>query len=178
MVGLERGTVELVSDRESWTRDFEAEATRLRAIVDNRLCEIEHVGSTAVEGLAAKPIVDMVGVVDSLDLANALIPALEAEGYTHRPNDEVDDRVFLAKGAETDRTHYLSLTTRDSDTHRELTAFRDHLRENSDVAATYESVKRDLAARYPDDRAAYTREKSAFVESVTERALLSEEPTD
>lgn len=171
MVGLERGTVELEPHRSEWKTAYESEADRLRRVVGDRIREFEHVGSTAVDGLPAKPIIDVLGLVDSLETARDLVPVLENHGYERRPNDDVEDRVFLAKGPETDRTHYLSLTTPDSDTHREQLAFRDYLRANPDIAREYGTLKRELAAQYPDERATYTAEKSDFVESALEDAL-------
>ncbi|WP_290809953.1 GrpB family protein [Halovivax sp.] len=170
MVGLERGTIELVSDRREWVEAYEAEVDRLHSLLGDRVIEFDHVGSTAVEGRTAKPIVDVCGLVESLDAARELIPILEDHGYEHRPTDDVDDRVFLANGPRSRRTHHLSLTTPNSDTHREQLAFRDYLRANPDVATEYEELKRELAERYPNDRARYTEEKSAFVGSALERA--------
>lgn len=171
MVGLERGTVELREYRPEWKRRYEAEVEQLEAVAGDRLLDFEHVGSTAVEGLAAKPILDLVAVVDDLDDADDLIPVLEAEGYEHRPNDGVPDRLFFAKGPRTNRTHYLSVCERESECYREQVAFRDYLRDHPEVAAEYESLKRDLAAAHADDRDAYTAGKEAFVERVLERAL-------
>lgn len=171
MVGLERGTVELREYDPAWKRRYEAEVERLVSVVGDRLLDFEHVGSTAVEGLAAKPILDLVAVVDDLGDADDLIPVLEAEGYEHRPNDGVPDRLFFAKGPRTNRTHYLSVCERGSDPYREQVAFRDYLRDHPEVAAEYESLKRDLADAHADDRDAYTAGKEAFVERVLERAL-------
>lgn len=171
MVGLERGTVELVPYRPEWADRYEAEIERLEAIAGDRLLDFEHVGSTAVEGLSAKPIIDLLAVVADLDDVADLLAVLEAHGYEHRPNDDVDGRVFLAKGPKTDRTHYLSLVEREGEVYREQVAFRDYLREHPDVAAEYGRLKRELAAEYPDDRANYTAAKSEFVERVLRRAL-------
>src|SRR6056297_374696 len=126
MVGLERGTVELESSRKEWPNAYESEVTRLRECVGDRIREFEHVGSTAVDGLPAKPVIDVLGLVDDLETGRELVPILEDHGYDYRPNDAVDDRLFLAKGPETERTHYLSLTTPGSATHREQVAFRDY----------------------------------------------------
>lgn len=170
-VGLERGTVELRPHRPEWERRYEAEVERLRAVAGDRLLDFEHVGSTAVEGLAAKPIIDLLAVVADLDAAADLAPVLEAHGYEYRPNDGVGGRLFFAKGPRTDRTHYLSLCERDGECYRETVAFRDYLRENPEVAAEYESLKRELAADHPDDRDAYTAKKGEFVERVLAEAL-------
>lgn len=171
MVGLERGTVELSPYRAEWIQRYEEEVDRLQSILGDRVLDFEHVGSTAVEGLAAKPIVDLLAVVEDLDDGADLLPILETHGYEYRPNDDVPDRLFLAKGPRTNRTHYLSLTERDSDCYREQIAFRDYLRANDDITAEYESLKRELAANYPDDRDSYTEEKNEFIERVLSDAL-------
>lgn len=171
MVGVKRGTVELSPYQPEWKRRYEAEVERLQSVAGDRLHDFEHVGSTAVEGLAAKPIIDMLAVVEDAADAAALVPVLEERGYEHRPNDGVPDREFLAKGPRANRTHYLSLVERDGDRYREQVAFRDYLRSHSGVAAEYAELKRTLAEEYPDDRSAYTQRKGAFVERVLERAL-------
>lgn len=171
MVGLERGTVEIEDHREAWHREYEAEVERLQSIAGDRLRDFEHVGSTAVRGLAAKPVIDLAAVVADLDVARELVPVLEDAGYEHRPDTGVPDRVFLAKGPRAERTHYLSLAERDSEYLREALAFRDHLRENPETRREYEALKRELAAANPEDRAAYTEAKSEFVERVLARAL-------
>ncbi|WP_135854584.1 GrpB family protein [Halorussus salinus] len=171
MVGLERGTVELSPYCPEWKRRYEAEVERLRSVASDRLLDFEHVGSTAVEGLAAKPVIDLLAVVGSLDEAADLVTTLEAHGYEYRPEDGVADRLFFAKGPRTNRTHYLSLCERDSECYREAIAFRDHLRANAEVAAEYEARKRELADAHPDDRDAYTAAKTEFVERVLADAL-------
>lgn len=172
-MGLERGTVALVDYRPEWRASYEREVGRLESPFSDDLREFEHVGSTAVPGLAAKPVVDVLAV---LDPGAALDPpdrrrALRARGYERRPDDGVEGRAFFAKGPRTDRTHYLSVTHAGSAVHVDQVAFRDYLRDNPGVAEAYGSLKRDLAATYPDDRAAYTEAKSRFVEDALERAL-------
>lgn len=171
MVGLERGTVELSPYRDEWKRRYEEEVERLRSVAGDRLLGFEHVGSTAVEGLAAKPIIDLLAVVADLDAATDLVPILEDHGYEYRPNDGVAGRLFLAKGPWSNRTHYLSVCEQDGECYRETVAFRDYLREHPDAAAEYEALKRDLADAHADDRDTYTARKSEFVERVLAEAL-------
>jgi GrpB-like predicted nucleotidyltransferase (UPF0157 family) len=171
MVGLERGTVELELYDPTWREAYETEVERLRGLVGGRVRSFEHVGSTAVEGLPAKPVIDLLAVVADLEESDDLVAVLQSNGYEHRPNDDVPDRVFLAKGPRENRTHYLSLVKRGSDCYREQVAFRDYLRDNPTVAETYAARKRELAAESPDDRESYTAGKSAFVERVLEAAL-------
>lgn len=172
MIGLERGTVELREHRPEWKDLYESEVERLRSIVGD--CAFEHIGSTAIEGVAAKPIIDLLAVVPDSGEAKALIPVLEEHGYEYRPNAAGTDRLFFAKGPPTNRTHYLSVTEQGSDFHTEKLAFREHLRRHPDVAAEYEALKRSLAADYPDDRTAYTRRKGPFIETVLQKALRDE----
>jgi GrpB-like predicted nucleotidyltransferase (UPF0157 family) len=171
MVGLERGTVQLEAHRPEWKARYEAEVERLESVAGERFLDYGHVGSTAVERLAAKPVIDLIAVVADIDEATDLVPVLEDAGYSHRPNDDVDDRHFFAKGPQTNRTHYLSVCERASDCYREQVAFREYLRSNPEVAGEYERLKRELADRFPDDRDAYTERKSEFVERVLARAM-------
>lgn len=172
MVGLERGTVALEPHQSEWKRRYEREVERLESIAGDRCHGYEHIGSTAVEGLAAKLVIDLLAVVDDLsDARTTLVPMLEKHGYEHRPDGDVRGRLFLAKGPRTNRTHYLSLTERDSDFYAEKLAFRDHLREHPDTATEYESLKRELAEKHPHDRNTYTERKGVFIERVLERAM-------
>jgi GrpB-like predicted nucleotidyltransferase (UPF0157 family) len=134
------------------------------------LLDFEHIGSTAIEGMAAKPIIDLLAVVENLETAGKLLPVLEEHEYTYRGT--VRNRLFLVKGSEANHTHYLSLTERDNDFYARTIAFRDYLRTHPAVAAEYEELKRELARKYPERRNEYTEEKGDFIEGVLERAEL------
>lgn len=166
MIGLERGTVELVPYRPGWASLADEELGRLADRLGDGVVERHHVGSTAIEGMAAKPVIDLLAVVESIDEPSAYVSALEGIGYEYRENDTRVDRLFFAKGPPEDRRYYLSVTERGSPCHREQLAFRDRLRDDDALAAEYEALKRELAAAHPDDRASYTDGKSDFVESV------------
>ncbi|KAB1192217.1 hypothetical protein GJR96_01665 [Haloferax sp. MBLA0076] len=165
-LGLARGTVELVSHNPAWYDAYEREVDRLRPRLGPNVLGFEHVGSTAVPGLAAKPIVDMLVLVADLGETGEVARVLADAGYEERLNDEVPDRRFFAHGPPSRRTHYLSVTERGSDCHREQVVFRDALRSNPDLAAEYEQKKRALADAHPDDRESYTDAKAKFVQSV------------
>ncbi|WP_424008135.1 GrpB family protein [Haloferax denitrificans] len=181
-LGLARGTVELVAHDPRWREAYEREVERLRPRLDSDDAgsggsdadgvRFEHVGSTAVPGLAAKPIVDLLVLVSDRDDAGDIARTLEAAGYEERP-DDVPDRRFFVRGPPDRRTHYLSLTEVGSDCHREQVAFRDALRADDDLAAEYERRKRRLAEAHPDERSQYTAAKSSFVESVLGDVLYS-----
>ncbi|SDJ88246.1 GrpB domain, predicted nucleotidyltransferase, UPF0157 family [Halovenus aranensis] len=170
MIGLERGRVELVPHDERWARLFEREADRLRSVLTDGVVTIEHVGSTAIAGVPAKPIIDILVVAETVGDRETWSRDLDALGYTFRPNDAVEDRHFFAKGPEDDRTHYLSITEAGSKTHTEQLAFRDYLREHPREARRYARVKAELAERFAEDRATYTESKSGFVRAILEQA--------
>ncbi|MDS0240659.1 MULTISPECIES: GrpB family protein [unclassified Haloferax] len=180
-LGLARGTVELLAHDPRWREAYEREVERLRPRLDSDDAgsggsdadgvRFEHVGSTAVPGLAAKPIVDLLVLVSDRDEAGGVVRSLEAAGYEERP-DDVPDRRFFVRGPPERRTHYLSLTELGSDCHREQVAFRDALRADDGLAAEYERRKRKLAEAYPDERSRYTAAKSSFVESVLDDSLV------
>jgi GrpB-like predicted nucleotidyltransferase (UPF0157 family) len=157
-----------------WNRLYELEVKRLQSITGVHFLDFEHIGSTAIEGMPAKPIIDLLVIVENVEAARDILPILEENGYEYRPNDDAQGRLFFAKGPRTNRTHYLSLTERDSDFYEEKIVFRDYLREYTDVADEYANLKRELANEYPDNRDRYTTEKGEFVENVLKRAMDDE----
>ncbi|OVE85945.1 GrpB family protein [Natronolimnobius baerhuensis] len=174
MIGLARGTVELCEYHAEWKHRYEDERARLEAIAGEHINSIEHVGSTAIEGMPAKPVIDMLATVDEPESADALRPLLEENGYEYRPTDDVAGRLFFAKGPQTNRTHYLSVTERESTVSEETLVFRDYMRTHPVAAAEYAALKRELAATYPADRESYTDAKSTFVAAVLECAMNGE----
>ncbi|MGN6372234.1 MAG: GrpB family protein [Solirubrobacteraceae bacterium] len=158
--GGQDALVEIVEYDETWPAAFEAERTRLAPLLEG--AEIHHFGSTAVPGLAAKPVVDMIALVNDLD---ALIPGLVERGGYQFPvafNKTLPRRRFLCYPTAAHRTHHLHLVDDPDELTRRL-RFRDRLRADPALAVEYATLKRDLAARYRDDREAYTDSKAPFV---------------
>ncbi len=177
-----REEVAIVPYDPRWPALFEEEKARLLARLPRDLVRrIEHFGSTAVPGLAAKPIVDMlVEVADLAETRARIVPVLEAEGYEHfwRPTHGEDGPPFYAWFIRRDpatgaRTHHIHMVEREFAEHWDRLAFRDWLRARPDVAAEYETLKRRLAGASPADRVAYTRGKTEFIVRETERAKRS-----
>ncbi len=167
-IGLQRGSVKLVPHDPNWSYEFEQEVTRLRAILPEDLGPFEHVGSTSIPGIPAKPIIDfMVGVADArrgLELESILNSA----GYEHRSNGDNIDRVLFVLGPESCRTHHFSFVTLGSPQWLNSLGFRDVLRNDPSLAARYAELKKKLAKKYSDNRNSYTREKEPFFEEVFE----------
>ncbi len=168
--------VALVPYDDRWPVAFRAERDHLLADLPAGIVRrIEHFGSTAVPGLAAKPIVDMlVEVADLADVRQRVAPLLEAQGYDYfwRPTAGEDTPPFYAWFIRRDRasgarTHHIHMVEASFREHWDRLLFRDYLRAQEMAAREYEKLKYDLAARFPRDRVAYTRGKSAFIENIT-----------
>lgn len=162
----------LVDYDPTWAGQFAGIARRVRAaFAGGPAIAVEHIGSTAVRGLGAKPILDIDVVVPSHMDAPDAIARLAALGYTHQGNLGIAGREAFECPPGT-VPHHLYLCARDSAEYRRHTAFRDYLRNHWDEAKRYEALKRDLAAQFPTDRAAYSAGKSEFVEAVLLKASV------
>jgi GrpB-like predicted nucleotidyltransferase (UPF0157 family) len=163
--------VVLVPYDPAWPGRFEAERQSLEGALDGWIYGgIEHVGSTAVPGLAAKPIIDIMVGVRSLQEARGAFPEVAALGYLCSPYNG-DIMHWFCKPSVAMRTRHLYLMEHGDREWRAHIAFRDHLRDHPESARAYESLKRDLAARFHDHREAYTRAKGDFVAEVVARAI-------
>jgi GrpB-like predicted nucleotidyltransferase (UPF0157 family) len=166
MIGLAKDTVQVVPWQPCWADSFLQEATRLHSALGSAIGQIEHVGSTSIPGMIAKPIIDMLAAVGRLSLADALIPALERLGYEYRPDNPIPGRVFFALGPRTNRTHHLSLAEIGSDFWQEHIAFRDYLLANRGAAEEYAALKQRLAGQFAHDRPSYTVAKKEFISRI------------
>lgn len=165
-LGLERGTVRLVAYDERWPALFEHAADGLARALGPHAISINHVGSTAIVGLAAKPILDILVGVPDFEKAREAFPALARLGYESGPGNDIPDRHYFRRRAGAVRTHHLSLAEPGSDHYRVTIAFRDALRRQPALLAEYAAIKTDLAQRYPYDRESYLAGKSDFVARV------------
>lgn len=153
----------------AWPVQFEQLAQRIQlAFADGPLLAVEHIGSTAVVGLAAKPIIDLDVIVPSeADVPDA-IARLATLGYVHQGDLKIAGREAFQWPTGTVR-HHLYLCVCDNAEYRRHVAFRDYLREHRDEAQRYGALKRDLAAKHREDRDAYSRGKTAYIQAVLEK---------
>lgn len=162
MLGLAPGAVALSDYHADWPYAFAEEASRILAVLPG--LRIEHIGSTAVPGLAAKPVLDlMLGMDDIARYADCVIP-LVALGYEHLGEHGIAGRHFFTRdAADGTRTHHLHLVARGSDLWARHLAFRDALRADATRRDAYAELKHRLAAVHAADRTAYTDAKSNFI---------------
>jgi GrpB-like predicted nucleotidyltransferase (UPF0157 family) len=155
-----------------WPRFFEDIARPIRDAIADLGATVEHVGSTSVPGLAAKPIIDLDVVVASAGAVPAAIDRLRSLGYLYQGDKGVKGReAFLwPKGA---RPHHLYVVVRGSQPYLDHIAFRDYLREHPEVTTEYALLKTTLAQQHADDRLGYTDAKTEFVAAVLRAARLN-----
>lgn len=169
-LGLRQGAV-IVRDYDSrWPLEYERERALLTQILKGVVERIEHVGSTAVAGLAAKPMIDIaLGFADRALLDDGRARLLTA-GYNDRGDLGEQGGVVVTKGPESVRTHILHLVLVRSDQWGRFLAFRDALRTDRGLREEYATLKQGLARDFPDNRDAYLDGKVDFVEMATKRA--------
>lgn len=167
--------VAVVPYHAAWRSDFESERDLLEDVLRPWLTGgIHHVGSTAVPGLASKPIIDMIAGVRDLEEARAAFAPLRRHSYLHAPHRPQVAHHYSKPSLDLGEvTHGLHLTEPGSDLWRERLAFRDALRADAALVAEYQALKRRLAERHPHDVVAYTAGKRAFVGRVLAHAGTS-----
>jgi GrpB-like predicted nucleotidyltransferase (UPF0157 family) len=163
---LDDEPVRIVPYDPSWPDRFDQEKALLEATVGRRTTGgIHHVGSTAVPGLDAKPVIDILIGVDSLTASRPCIESLSALGYIYAPY-RPDEMHWFCKPSPNHRTHHLHLVPTGSTRYRDELAFRDALRADRALATEYRDLKRALAVEHEHDREAYTKAKGAFIRRV------------
>lgn len=167
-LGLESGRSLVVPYDPRWPVLFDEAAAELEATVGPSIRAIHHVGSTAVAGLCAKPVLDVLVSIPDFERGRALVAPLADLGYEYRPENDIPDRHYFRRRVGTARTHHLSLAEPSSWHHRATLAFRDALRRDAKLAGAYAALKLDLAERFPRDRVSYTDGKTDFVLRVLE----------
>lgn len=154
----------------AWARMAEAEAGRLKTALGETLVTVHHMGSTAIPGIAAKPVVDLMPTVTSLEALEARRSSVEALGYLWRGEFGIPERrycVLERDGKRVFHTHFF--VDGHANVARQL-LFRDYLRAHREEALAYETIKREAATAHPWDSMAYNDHKSAWIRACQERA--------
>jgi len=153
-----------------WPGAFQRERDRIASALGGLALEIQHMGSTAVPGLGAKPIIDIMLGLRALDDVEACVGPMEGLGYEYKGEFGIPDRHYFRLIQDDRRTHQVHTVVRDSDFWRRHLLFRDYLRANPDEARLYYELKVALSERHRDDREAYTEAKSEFIEAAIAKA--------
>ena len=159
-----------------WPREFARVRDELAAVLPSSILSIDHVGSTSVPDLCAKPIIDISVGVPDLGESLSLVPILEDLGFRYRGDDELPDRHYLPRTVAGLRRHHLSLSEPGSWQRRNSLTFRDALRRDPALARRYSELKQRLAATAGTDRRAYLNGKTSFILQVLEAEGCVPEP--
>jgi GrpB-like predicted nucleotidyltransferase (UPF0157 family) len=169
-LGLKRGMVRVVPYRPEWPAYFQSERELLQKILGAKVLEIRHIGSTAIPGMPAKPIIDILSAVENLADVDDFTDALAAIGYEDKGNGDVPGRRYFVKGSEAARTHHLNFYEMNSPGWIIHILFCEYLKAHDEVAKEYAQLKLKLAKEFPTDRASYTNGKEKFVAGIVEKA--------
>ena len=164
ILGVESGRVTLARAHDAWAAAYERERARIVAAVGDHVVAIEHVGSTSIPGVPAKPILDILMGVEDFEKARVCIAPMTNIGYEYRGENGIPRRHYFVRGDP--RTHHAHMVEVESDNWQTTLRFRDLLRAHSDLAAEYGRAKELLARTYADDRKAYQRAKDKVVERI------------
>lgn len=145
-----------------WPRQYESEAELLRKALGKTIVDIQHIGSTAVPGLAANPIIDFQIAVSGSTTSKDYVAELSSLGY-EKALDEQNSPNFYCKGATNKHTHHLYIVEDGSDEEARRVVLRDYLRKNERGAKEYEALKIAMAEKFKEDRSAYVDAKTAFI---------------
>jgi GrpB-like predicted nucleotidyltransferase (UPF0157 family) len=165
-----------------WPAAFEAEAIRLRTALGALALRVDHHGSTAIPGLGAKPIIDIQVSVAALQPITTYGERLAAVGYAHVPHPDDSFCPFFHRPRQWPHSHHVHVVERGGREERRTLAFRDYLRDHSDVAHEYEALKHDLARQLTgtnhESHQEYAYAKTGFIERVVALAIQSGYPRD
>ena len=170
MIGLKRGTVQVVAYRPDWHDLFEQERRFLQQHIGHLVLDIQHVGSTAVPCLDAKPIIDIVVAVASVAVIPQCRQTLCSLGYIDRGDGGKDGGYLFVKESAPDvRTHHLHLVAIDDPQWGNYLRFRDMLRADATLRIRYATLKKTLQEKFSQDREAYTTAKREFIRDILQQ---------
>lgn len=167
-----RLTSRITTYNPEWPDRFKEEADRIRPIFGSNLCEVHHIGSTAIAGLCAKPEIDILIIVSGLSEVSAWTSQLSRLGYL-RGNDLSPGHLFFKRHVGGTRTHKLHICTEGHGKIKEMLVFRDLLRSNTDIRIRYGELKLKLEAENSDGIGEYLEGKAPFIHSVLNRVEAS-----
>ena len=160
-------TIVVVPYDSAWEQDFLKIKSELEEALGDLALRIEHVGSTSVKGLSAKPIIDIDVVIEDESVFPAVVDALSKIGYYHEGNKDIPGReVFGYEGKEHLRNHHMYVCCKDASELKRHVSFRDYLRAHPEAVAEYSRIKEEGAVLFPHDIDQYIRHKTPFIEGI------------
>jgi GrpB-like predicted nucleotidyltransferase (UPF0157 family) len=169
-------TITIAQADPRWSEEFSKIKAMISGYIGDLIIKIEHVGSTSVPGLGAKPIIDIDVVIEDMTLLSAIIERLDHAGFDHEGNLGVEGReAFKRRFDDGLMDYHLYVCPKDGKGYREQIAFRDYLRSHPDASREYERIKQELARLYPHDINRYLNGKNNFIEEILRKTLYRNE---
>jgi GrpB-like predicted nucleotidyltransferase (UPF0157 family) len=168
MLGLKKEELKFFKYNPEWQKLFEKEKKLLQSIIGNEILDIQHIGSTSITGMIAKPILDIGIAVDNFEEATVCIKPLEEIGYIYKGESGIPRRHWFAKGNIV--THHVHILEIASQTWNNNLIFRDYLIQYPEIAQQYANLKLKLFQEVKGDRDAYQQAKSPFIEQILQQA--------
>ncbi len=165
MIGLSQDVVKLVPYHAEWKDLYKEEEILLKGTLGSLILAIEHIGSTAVPGMQAKPIIDIAIGLTDLKLLAKIQPLISSLGYEEKIQHSTATRKLFTKGPEHHRTHHIHFVLYQSEEWNNFIYFREALTNNNALKEAYIALKTDLAAIYADNRPKYTEAKDKFIQT-------------
>lgn len=163
--------MKLASYTNQWAATYQLEKDKLMCPLGSDVIDIQHIGSTAIPGIASKPIVDIMVLLHSVQQASQYLKTLDELGYAYAKGRSSTERYFFTKGNPV--TVHLSLTDQSTPYWDRQIVFRDYLLKHPNAAKEYESLKRSLIEKYPSGKDEYSSGKNEFVAAVLQKAGFS-----
>lgn len=180
IIGLKRGTVKLYNHDNGWEIEAQNTISQLKNILGNVIKDIQHIGSTSITSIKAKPIIDIVAAVDNFDEVLSFEKELEKAGFYYRPNANLKEQLLFASGNYYDgtgdlQTHFIHIVKTNSIDFINYVNFRDYLNNNPAIAKEYENLKVSLEKQYSTDkgREKYLEGKNDFIVFTLRKALVN-----
>ena len=167
-IGLYRGTVALEPHDEAWDSCARETIVKLKELLGEDLNDAQHVGSTSIRSICAKPIIDIVMGVNDFESLLKYNDILETNGFIYRGQDHPDQHLYIC-GQDDFITHHIHAVIYDSDTWHNYLNIRDYLNTHIEDALAYEKLKKQLCEKYPNDRKTYTSNKAPFIEGIIDK---------
>lgn len=178
LLGLSRGTVKLVPYTPAWTELYEQEKAQLHSALGTRALDIQHIGSTAVPGLAAKPVLDIGVAVADLKVICTVIEEMFSLGYRYFGDQKQRGDHFFAKGPNDSQSCFVHMVESTDSAWQDFLRFRDYLRAHPKYRDQYMKLKDCMAKRHSQDRRAYTESKAELIQEILTKArCLQDSPT-
>lgn len=164
-MGLKKGTVKLEAYNADWIKMYEQEKKNLQDIFKDTALSIEHIGSTSIIGLKAKPIIDISVSVKELKKFNFLDDYFDKYPYSYKL-DLDNDEILIRKHKNELTTYLIHVMPIDSERYKNTILFRNYLNSHSDILKEYQNLKEELASKYANERKLYTTSKNDFIQKV------------